>query len=86
MMEEFPISFVAYRPHPPEEYKEKEITNAGKSADYEGVIFNDGTVVLRWRTQFRSHSIWASWDDFWHVHGHSEYGTWIEFSDGSTKG
>ena len=75
-------TFLGYRPVPPEEYVEKGITNQGETPDYEGVIFTDGTVVLRWRTQFRSHSVWASFQDFYQVHGHPEYGTRIEFEDG----
>ena len=73
--------FTGYRPDPPKEYQEKGITNAGESADYEGVIFSDGSVVLRWLTDYRSHSVWHCWDDFYHVHGHPEYGTRIEFHD-----
>lgn len=74
--------FQGIRPEPPEEYRDKGITNAGAGADYEGVIFTDGTVVIRWMTAFRSHSVWASWGDFYQVHGHPEYGTVIEFADG----
>ena len=40
-------AFTGYRPQPPEEYIGKGITNAGESADYEGVIFSDGTVAIR---------------------------------------
>lgn len=74
--------FTGYRPSPPEEYREKGITNAGLTADYEGAIFTDGTVVVRWLTEYRSHSVWACWNDFYQVHGHPEYGTKIEFEDG----
>jgi hypothetical protein len=74
--------FVGYRPKPPAEYQDKGITNSGTSPDYEGVIFTDGTVVVRWQTAYRSHSVWSSWADFHHVHGHPEYGTVIEFADG----
>jgi len=74
--------FAGFRPNPPEEYADKGITNTGNSADYEGVIFGDGTVVIRWCTKYRSHSVWASWADFYQVHGHPEYGTVIDFADG----
>lgn len=77
----YPRTFTGYRPNPPEEYKDKGITNAGSTMDYEGVIFSDGTVVVRWMTQYRSHSVWSSWDDFYQVHGHPEYGTKIIFGD-----
>ena len=75
-------TFTGSRPQPPEEYRGKGITNAGAEPDYEGVIFTDGTVVVRWLTAFRSHSVWACWRDFYHVHGHPEYGTVIAFADG----
>lgn len=73
--------FTGYRPNPREEYADKGLTNLGVTADYEGVVFDDGTVVLRWLTQFRSHSVWSSYEDFYQVHGHPEYGTeikWLE--------
>ncbi len=71
--------FTGYRPNPPEEYKDGGLTNAGFTADYQGVVFDDGTVVLRWLTEYKSHSVWASYEDFDHVHGHPEYGTRIEW-------
>lgn len=77
----FPRTFAGYRPDPPEEYRDKGITNANAGHDYEGVVFSDGTVVLRWMTDYRSHSVWASFADFYHVHGHPEYGTRLEWTD-----
>lgn len=74
--------FEGYRPAPPAEYIEKRITNAGEAKDYEGVVFSDGTVVIRWCTDFRSHSVWATFDDFYQVHGHPEYGTVIRWVAG----
>jgi hypothetical protein len=73
--------FRGYRPAPPQEYVDKKITHGGEAPDYEGVVFSDGTVVCRWLTQYRSHSVWTSWNDFYHVHGHPEYGTRIEWLD-----
>lgn len=75
-------TFRGYRPTPPDEYRQLGITNAGQAPDYEGVVFTDGTVVLRWLTEYQSHSVWDSWHDMYHVHGHPEYGTRIEFEDG----
>ena len=75
-------AFTGYRPQPPAEYAMKGIDNAGAAADYEGAIFSDGTVVIRWLTAYRSHSVWARWEDFWRVHGHPEYGTSIMWADG----
>lgn len=74
-------TFTGYRPNPPEEYADKGITNSGFSPDYQGVIFDDGTVVIRWMTQFKSHSVWTDWNNFYQVHGHPEYGTKIDFDD-----
>ncbi|HEY2638927.1 MAG TPA: hypothetical protein VGI66_03460 [Streptosporangiaceae bacterium] len=75
-------TFTGTRPAPPEDYAEKGITNSGLQPDYEGVIFSDGTVVIRWLTAFRSHSVWQDYDTFYQVHGHPEYGTRIVFGDG----
>lgn len=74
-------TFKGYRPEPPAEYVAKGITNAGDAPDYEGVIFSDGTVVIRWLTEFRSHAVWTCYADFYRVHGHPEYGTIIKFDD-----
>lgn len=78
----YPRTFTGWRPAPPQEYRDKGITNGGETADYEGVVFSDGTVVIRWCTAYRSHSVWASYEDFYQVHGHPEYGTRIDFHDG----
>jgi hypothetical protein len=73
--------FAGYRSKPPEGY-DQTLTNGGAAPDYEGVLFADGSVVVRWLTQYRSTSVWNNWDDFMHVHGHPEYGTYISFQDG----
>ncbi|MFI9203317.1 hypothetical protein [Streptomyces sp. NPDC053048] len=36
----------------------------------EGVLFTDGTAVIRWRGPHASTVIWASLDDALAVHGH----------------
>ncbi len=73
--------FVCYRPQPPAEYYEQGTANPPDEPQFEGVVFSDGTVAIRWLTQFRSHSVWASWADAEAVHGHPEYGTRIEWLD-----
>ena len=73
--------FVGYRPNPPAEYFEKGTAAPPDQPQYEGVVFSDGTVVLRWQTDYRSHSVWNCYEDFWHVHGHPEYGTIIHWLD-----
>jgi hypothetical protein len=73
--------FRCYRPHPPEGYRESGAANPPDEVQFEGVVFSDGTVAIRWLTEFRSHSIWASWADVEKIHGHPEYGTVIEWLD-----
>lgn len=36
----------------------------------EGVIFTDGTVVLRWKGPYGSTVVWRDLDDAMRVHGH----------------
>lgn len=73
--------FIGFRPTPPTEYLERGTAAPPDQPQYEGVLFSDGTVVVRWRTAFRSHSFWTCWDNFYQVHGHPEYGTKIEWLD-----
>lgn len=73
--------FQGYRPAPPAEYYDNGTANPPDEVQYEGVVFTDGSVALRWRTAFRSTSVWSSYDDFYQVHGHPEYGTRIEWLD-----
>lgn len=56
--------------------------NPDDQPQFEGVIWTDGTVTLRWLTACTSHSIWANIEDCLRVHGHPEYGTVIEWHDG----
>ena len=56
--------------------------NAASDPQFEGVIFSDGTVCVRWLTARKSHSVWASLDDLLAIHGHPEYGTEIHWHDG----
>jgi hypothetical protein len=39
---------------------------------FEGVVFSDGTTVLRWLTPLRSTSVWADLETALGVHGHPE--------------
>lgn len=71
--------FIGIRPNPPQDYIEKGITNGPDLPDYEGVVFSDGTVCLHWLTSVNSHAIFKSYDDFFHIHGHPEYGTEIRW-------
>ena len=73
--------FRVYRPNPPEGYREQGAANAPEEVQFEGVVFSDGTVCVRWLTEFRSHSVWASLDDMLRIHGHPEYGTKLVWMD-----
>jgi len=73
--------FVCYRTTPPEGYRAAGVANPPADPQFEGVVFSDGTVCVRWLTDFRSHSVWQSWDDLERVHGHPEYGTEIVWVD-----
>lgn len=73
--------FKVYRPNPPEGYRESGSANAPDEVQFEGVVFSDGTVAVRWLTAYRSHSIWDSWDSLEKVHGHPEYNTKVEWVD-----
>lgn len=56
--------------------------NADSEPQFEGVIWTDGTVTLRWLTACRSTSVWNSVEDMLNIHGHPEYGTEIIWHDG----
>jgi len=78
--------FVGYRPdaaqlgkHTPDQL------NAPDAPQYQGVIFADGSVAMRWLTARRSTSVWDSFDDMFDVHGHPEYGTEIHWPDGAPQ-
>ena len=46
----------------------------------EGVIFEDGTVALRWKTRYKSSVFYADISDVYAIHGHSG-STTIRFID-----
>lgn len=77
------IRFTAYRKN----ISERDTHNAlQKNPDgepqFEGVIWTDGTVTLRWLTACKSTSVWASLADMLAIHGHPEYGTEIIWHEG----
>jgi hypothetical protein len=55
--------------------------NPNDEPQFEGVIWTDGTVTLRWLTACRSTSVWNNLTDMLNIHGHPEYGTVIEWHD-----
>lgn len=73
--------FQVYRLAPPAEYYASGTANPPDEVQYEGVVFTDGTVAVRWRTEYRSTSFWASLEELEKVHGHPEYETRWEWLD-----
>jgi hypothetical protein len=56
--------------------------NADHEPQFEGVVFSDGRVAIRWLTRAGSTSIWDRLIDMLRIHGHPEYGTVIHWHDG----
>lgn len=79
--------FVGYRPrahqlgkHSPDQL------NGPEEPQYQGVVFADGSAVMRWMTEHRSTSTWDNFESLFRVHGHPEYGTVIVWPDGMAPG
>lgn len=81
--------FKVYRVTPPEEYVKAGLAAAGLKRlygrpvpDMEGVLFDDGSVAVRWMTTYASHVIWKDWETLYKVHidPHQNYGTRVEWS------
>lgn len=75
--------FTAYRRNASqlETHNDKQ-KNPDHVPQFEGIIWTDGTVTLRWLTACRSTSVWNSLQDMLDIHGHPEYGTEIVWHDG----
>lgn len=75
--------FTAYRRNLAERGTHTELQrNADDEPQFEGVIWTDGTVTLRWLTACKSTSVWNNLEDMLNIHGHPEYGTEIIWHDG----
>jgi hypothetical protein len=57
--------------------------NAPDVPQYEGIVFTDGTCVIRWCTPLKSTSVWDSFETMIGVHGHPEerYGSELVWHD-----
>lgn len=55
--------------------------NPPNEVQFEGVIFSDGKVAIRWLTDKRSVSVWDSLDEMLAVHGHPEYDSELIWHD-----
>lgn len=77
-------TFTAYRPQVPDTHTEKQ-KNAPDAPQFEGCIFSDGRVAVRWRTAVASFSLWDSMKDLMDIHGHAEYGTFVVWGEGHVE-
>ena len=73
--------FTAYRPNVPTTTHDENQRNAPDEPQFQGVVFSDGTVAIRWLTAKRSTSVWQSLDDAMAIHGHPEYGSYLVWND-----
>lgn len=55
--------FVVYRRGDLPQTHDANMANPAGQPQFEGVVFSDGVVAVRWLTAKRSTSIWASFDD-----------------------
>lgn len=55
--------------------------NPAEDPQFEGVVFTDGSCVLRWRTAICSTSVWESLDAAMAIHGHPEYQSELVWHD-----
>jgi len=73
--------FTMYRRDVPKETHDENQRNPSDLPQFEGVVFSDGRVALRWLTAKRSVSVWDSLDDMLTIHGHPEYGSELVWHD-----
>ena len=74
-------TFTMFRKAVPTETHNENQRNAPDEPQFEGAIFSDGTVAVRWCTAKRSTSVWNSMDDMLAIHGHPEYGSVLVWGD-----
>lgn len=82
-------TFTVYRTKAREVVNDIEKNNYREADEpqFEGVIFHDGRVAVRWFTETKSVSFWDSLEDLKkvHIYAHPDYGTRIEYSDGEIE-
>jgi hypothetical protein len=71
--------FVGYRSGSPQGNRH----NPPEAPQYQGVVFADGTVAMRWLIATRSWSVWDTFADMFDAHGRPEYGTEIHWPNGA---
>jgi hypothetical protein len=67
--------FTMYRREVPTDTHDENQRNAADEPQFQGVVFDDGRVAVRWLTAKRSTSVWDNLDDMLAIHGHPEYGS-----------
>jgi hypothetical protein len=75
------MRFTMYRRNVPDSTHDANQKNAPADPQFEGVLFSDGRVAIRWLTAKRSTSIWDCLADALAIHGHSEYGSELIWHD-----
>lgn len=62
-----------------------ETGTSGTGRVLDGVLWGDGTVATRWRSEAAAHGVYSSWNDFHRVHAcaHPTNGTRFDFADGA---
>lgn len=82
-------TFTVYRTNAKNVVNEFEQNNYrdGDLPQFEGIEFHDGSVAIRWFTETKSMSYWASMEDLKkvHIYAHPDYGTRVEWSDGTVE-
>lgn len=82
-------TFIVYRTQARKVVNEIEKSNYNDpdKPQFEGIVFHDGRVAIRWHTETRSTSLWDSMEDLKkvHIYAHPDYGTRIEWSDGTIE-
>ena len=79
-------TFTMYRRTVPTETHDENQRNAPDEPQFQGVEFDDGTVVLRWMTAKAATSVWSSMDDMLAIHGHPEYGSELVWTARAEEG
>jgi hypothetical protein len=75
-------TFTAFRPNIPVGTHDENQMNAPNAAQFEGIVFSDGTTVIKWLTSVHSTAVFASFEDLMKIHGHPEYGSYFIWDEG----
>jgi len=75
-------TFMMYRKGDISATHDENTANPPDEPQFEGVIFADGVVVIRWCTAIKSISVFDSMLALLKVHGHPEYGSVLQWTDG----